>query len=96
MLALTGDDAFLVHVRERATSLGLFLNEFGLWRFHSNEKQGSTSSESQSSKSGHWELLPSESEEEILTQLALDWVEPEKRNFGFLENNKRPRYRRKI
>jgi len=33
---------------------------------------------------GYWELVKAETEEEILKELGMEWVEPEKRNFEFV------------
>ena len=32
----------------------------------------------------HWEMLPSETEEQIFDELGVDFIEPEKRNHAFL------------
>lgn len=34
---------------------------------------------------GHWELLPSETEEQIMEELGVGYVVPEKRNFSNLK-----------
>jgi DNA polymerase/3'-5' exonuclease PolX len=44
---------------------------------------------------GQWELLPSESEEIILDELGIDWVGPEERNSGCLEEALPKKYRKK-
>lgn len=106
MLTLTGDDAFLNHIRSKATELGLHFNEFGLWRFHAENVEGTGLNDNRPSAApsdsrikttpGHWELLPSETEEQVFDELGLAWVEPDKRNFAFLENGKRSRYKQKF
>jgi len=100
-LLLTGDPAFLRSLRLKAKSLGLYLNEYGLWRLRPT-KAGSnapaddadadvsadTADSDNSNKeppASHWEFLEGESEEKILELLDQGWVEPEKRNFRFLK-----------
>ncbi|KAJ8691221.1 hypothetical protein PTI98_010817 [Pleurotus ostreatus] len=90
LLALTGDAEFNRHLYTRATKLGLHLNEYGLWRWNheaSTESDmnpfDSEQSDSQSIR-GHWELIKAESEEDIFLELGLDYVAPERRNYGFL------------
>lgn len=101
MLTLTGDNVFVAHVQGKATHLGLHLNEFGLWRFHAKDGANGNGSPAPSDSRikttpGHWELLPSETEEQIFDELGLDCVDPEKRNFAFLEDSKQPKYKRKF
>ena len=38
VLALTGDAEFLAALRIAATRLGMYLNEYGLWRWHANRR----------------------------------------------------------
>lgn len=38
MLALTGDAEFVAALRIAATKLGMYLNEYGLWRWHPNRR----------------------------------------------------------
>jgi DNA polymerase beta len=71
LLALTGDNEFWHDVCTRAARHGLLLNEFGLWRWVDVGE-------------GSWELLCSESEEEIMDHIGMAYVPPEKRNFAFL------------
>lgn len=101
MLTLTGDEPFLTHIRRKAAEIGLHFNEFGLWRFHAEDSDRARSTPAPSGARikitpGHWELLPSESEEQIFEELGLDWIDPEKRNFAFLRDGKLPRYKRKL
>jgi DNA polymerase beta len=84
LLALTGDIEFNRDIRTRAINLGLHLNEFGLWRWQSNgseEAEVETATEKAPEK-GYWELVKADTEEEILRELGLDFVEPTKRNFS--------------
>ncbi|KAI0344404.1 Nucleotidyltransferase [Trametopsis cervina] len=85
MLVLTGDDDFLKAVKSTAEKNGLFLNEFGLWRKRDGEDP-------------LWEPLPSNTEKEILDQLGMEWVEPDKRRIKDnpeLTAVRRSQYRRK-
>lgn len=90
LLALTGDAEFNCHLCTRATKLGLLLNEYGLWRWNHEASSGSDMGPLDSEQSdhelvgGHWELIKTESEEDILLELGLDYVSPERRNYGFL------------
>lgn len=36
---------------------------------------------------GRWEMVAGESEEQVLTELGIDYIEPEKRNFAFIVNS---------
>ena len=84
LLALTGDVEFTRHVRGRALALGLHLNEFGLWRWQVNGNGLEHSDDAGEDDGGFWELVRAESEEEILNELGMEYVEPEKRNFRFV------------
>lgn len=67
---------------------GLLLNQFGLWRFHPSSDAGAEGAEGESADTvakGHWELLASATEDEIVRELGLEYVEPEKRNFANLK-----------
>jgi DNA polymerase beta len=86
LLALTGDAEFVRHIRGKAISLGMHLNEFGLWRWQANGTAKDTPS-----KDGFWELVRAESEEQILRELGMEYVEVEKRNFGFVVGRKAER-----
>lgn len=61
----------------------MHLNEFGLWRWQSNGSD-ETEVEAGTRKApdkGYWELVKADTEEEILRELGLDFIEPTKRNF---------------
>jgi DNA polymerase beta len=90
LLALTGDIEFNKDIRVKANNLGMHLNEFGLWRWQSNGsvEPGAITGEGVEDR-GFWELIKAESEEEILTELGMDWVEPTKRSFAFVAGTKR-------
>lgn len=83
MLAFTGDIEFNKTLRSRAHGLGMHLNEFGLWRWSGSDAK------SQSEDASYWELMKAETEEDILENLGLEYVEPTKRNFGFLVGKKK-------
>ncbi|PSR78185.1 hypothetical protein PHLCEN_2v7517 [Hermanssonia centrifuga] len=81
LLALTGDQDFTHIMQEKAAKRGLLLNEFGLWRLlPEGEKL-----KRKDVQYGRWELVASETEEEIFDELQTPWVDPEKRNFSFLK-----------
>ncbi|KAJ6611427.1 hypothetical protein B0H10DRAFT_2056629 [Mycena sp. CBHHK59/15] len=79
LLALTGDTEFNRDLRIRASKLGMHLNEFGLWRWN----EYSDGKEDRSTI-GYWELVRAETEEEVLQELGMDYVEPTKRNFSLV------------
>ncbi len=78
----------------------MHLDEYGLWRWNSlNGDNGepdvpgaSEASDDQTTLEkerdivgrGYWELMRTHTEEEILVELGLDWVPPERRNFAYL------------
>jgi len=82
-LALTGDDQFFRIARMAAERQGLYLNEYGLWRWHAALE------ESHSKDAGYWELVEGESEARILDELALGNIPPARRNFRFLTDRTR-------
>ena len=61
----------------------MLLNEYGLWRWRSETVGAETDD-----VKGFWELVASETEEDILDHLGMVWVEPEKRNYAFLSKRK--------
>jgi DNA polymerase beta len=99
MLLLTGDTDFTRSLRIKAASLGMYLNEYGLWRWHpfrvcadptadgviADADESDNGESGQAEEDGHYELIESESEEKILELLDQGWVDPEKRNFRFLK-----------
>lgn len=94
----TGDSDFNSFVRTTASRMGLQLNELGLWRWKDvpravGDPAAAADSTNDESKpcagGGYWELLASRSEEEVLEELGLDYVEPEKRNFSFVVGRSR-------
>jgi DNA polymerase beta len=98
LLALTGDKEFNIDIRAKAARLGLLLNEFGLWRWTSDPSLPVDAEE------GHWAFVEGESEDAVLRELSMNYVEPIKRNFAYLANSdsdtstvkKRVRQRKKV
>ena len=97
LLALTGDIEFNKAIRVKAGNLGMHLNEFGLWRWrwstesvgasgvlNLNENDSGELDAEDSIEKGSWELIGADTEEDILAELDMDWVEPTKRNFSFV------------
>lgn len=77
---------------DAAKQLNLHLNHHGLWSWHSNDNDYPLEDElegSDSSPSGHWRLVKSETEHDIFEELGMDFVEPEKRNFLFVSGKRR-------
>jgi DNA polymerase/3'-5' exonuclease PolX len=140
LIAATGNDVFVSHVRKSAQNLKLRFTEYGLWRFNPATKQEQDQEQDEEQEQdqereqrreeeerleleleqeqeqeqeleqeqeqerrrkkykqpeGQWELLPSESEEIILDELGIDWVGPEERNSGCLEEAQPKKYRKK-
>ncbi|KAJ7256795.1 hypothetical protein B0H12DRAFT_483942 [Mycena haematopus] len=77
LLSLTGDTDFIRDLRVRASKVGMHLNESGLWRWNDNREEP---------HEGFWELVRAETEEEVLRELGMEYVEPTKRNFSSLGN----------
>jgi DNA polymerase beta len=86
LLALTGDIEFNKDIRIKAGQLGMHLNEFGLWRWQSNGSGDEPEAEAEEDMEhkGFWELMKADTEEDILAELGMEWIEPTKRNFGFV------------
>jgi DNA polymerase beta len=82
LLAHTGDVEFNKHVRAKALGMGMELNEYGLWRWQ-GDANGDDDDVLQEDW-GFWELVRAETEEEILSEVGMPYVEPEKRNFKFV------------
>ncbi|OAX40426.1 Nucleotidyltransferase [Rhizopogon vinicolor AM-OR11-026] len=86
LLALTGDKEFNIDIRNKAARLGLFLNEFGLWRWTSDTLLRGDADEASNSK-GYWSFIEGESEAAVLRELGMSYVEPIKRNFAYLADS---------
>jgi len=96
LLANTGDSDFHSFVRTTASHTGMHLqlNELSLWRWKevprvTGDAEDVIPTEVKAPASGYWELLASRSEEDVLEELGLDYVEPEKRNFSFVVGRSR-------
>lgn len=77
LVTLTGDSDFVTDILGRAHRLGLCLNEYGLWKWHDE---------------GFWEFMHGDEEEAIFRDVDMDFVVPERRNFGYLRRKRgRPR-----
>lgn len=61
----------------------MHLNEFGLWRWQSN---GSRETQEDAEEKGFWEFVRADTEEDVLTELGMEYVDPTKRSFSFLVN----------
>jgi hypothetical protein len=79
----------------------MYLNEYGLWRWHTSEEASletqpdgdGMNADSEERRrlrpNGYWELVEGENEDRILDELELGSIAPQRRNFRFLTNNKR-------
>lgn len=77
LLALTGDAEFLRDAQTRALEQRMHLSEYGLWQWVSLDSP-------RYEDEGKWERMEVASEQELFEKLGMAWVEPEKRNFGFV------------
>ncbi|KAI0087007.1 hypothetical protein BDY19DRAFT_321676 [Irpex rosettiformis] len=91
LIMCTGDEFMVNIIRKKADELGLKFNEFGLWRLKVMGEQ----EERAARKPESWELVPTETEEDFFAELGLEWIEPEKRNLGYLQSGGPKPYRRK-
>jgi len=101
-IVLTGDEEFVRIARIAAARLGMYLDEYGLWRWHSSEEavlesqsqfqiqsNADTSAQHRPQNGGYWELVEGESEDRILDEIELGAIAPHRRNFRFLTSKKR-------
>jgi len=104
-IVLTGDEEFVRIARISAARHGMYLNEYGLWRWHSSEEasletQSDDDDDAMNADSdaeegrrrrpnGYWELVEGENEDRILDELELGSIAPQRRNFRFLTSKKR-------
>lgn len=102
-IVLTGDEEFVRIARLAAARHGMYLDEYGLWRWHSSEEAALESQSNAdanadadrrpnavgSAVAGYWELVEGESEDRILDELELGSIAPHRRNFRFLTSKKR-------
>lgn len=96
MLALTGDIEFNRDIRTKASNLGMHLNEFGLWRWQSNGSGDDVETGAEVPEKGYWELVKADTEEEILNELGMEFVEPTKRNFTFVVGKSKKPVRKRV
>jgi DNA polymerase beta len=102
-IILTGDEEFVRIARIAAARHGMYLNEYGLWRWHSSEEASletqpdddaiNADPDAEERKwrhpNGYWELVEGENEDRILDELELGSIAPQRRNFRFLTSKKR-------
>lgn len=103
-IVLTGDEEFVRIARISAARHGMYLNEYGLWRWQSSEEASletqsdddddamnadSDAEEGRRRPNGYWELVEGENEDRILDELELGSIAPHRRNFRFLTSKKR-------
>ncbi|TFK24377.1 Nucleotidyltransferase [Coprinopsis marcescibilis] len=89
LLHLTGDDEHTRQLERRADAMGMLFDEFGLWKWNHQEPEPCTienaiADPSTLSKRGFWSLLKADDEQDIFDTLGLPYVDPTRRNFGFL------------
>ncbi|KAF8491177.1 hypothetical protein F5888DRAFT_1737354 [Russula emetica] len=102
-IILTGDEEFVRIARIAAARHGMYLNEYGLWRWHSSEEASletqpdddaiNADPDAEEGRwrhlNGYWELVEGENEDRILDELELGSIAPQRRNFRFLPSKKR-------
>lgn len=101
-IVLTGDEEFVRIARLAAVRRGMYLDEYGLWRWHSPEEAALESQSDvnaadadaeaegrQQRPNGYWELVEGENEDEILDEIGLGSIAPHRRNYRFLTGKKR-------
>lgn len=93
LLHLTGDSEFVREMKVRAKRMGLYLDEFGVWRWEASganpPSQGADGNPVESddlekstngdTHSGQWTLIPTPTEEILLDELGMAWISPERR-----------------
>ncbi|KAK2465714.1 hypothetical protein APHAL10511_002258 [Amanita phalloides] len=94
LLSMTGDPEFVRYIKYKALNLGLHLDEFGVWKWHSVEN-GEPAKEpvmgednNRAKPCGYWELLQASSEKDIFSLLGMEHVLPQRRNFAYLRSGK--------
>lgn len=75
LLALTGDNDFKRELRAKAVKMNMVLNEFGLWKWNGIERPSGIEAHH-----GFWELVASETEEDIFEKLSMEWIAPADRS----------------
>ena len=99
LFTMTGDVEFVKYVRQKALSLGLHLDDFGLWKWHSSNESGESTEEQYTPVTnedsehpvGHWELCKVPTEVHIFSSVNMEYVHPHRRNFRYLEDHGKPR-----
>ncbi|KAJ7643815.1 hypothetical protein FB45DRAFT_783427 [Roridomyces roridus] len=81
LVCLTGDAEFVRDIHKRASKVRMHLNEYGLWRW--NHRDWGDGPE-EGAPGGFWELVRAETEEQVMQELGMEYVEPEKRNFALV------------
>ncbi|KAJ7069499.1 hypothetical protein C8F01DRAFT_1048194 [Mycena amicta] len=92
LLTFTGDTELIRDLRLRASKAGLHLNEFGLWRWNGNGAE--SDNDEPGTGSGFWELVRSETEEEVLAELGMEYLAPTDRNFSLFKGKSKPAEKR--
>ena len=81
LVGTTGDVEFVRHMRLQASKIGARLNDHALWR----RPKGWTWSEKSDTKDDtEWELVETPREEDVFQVLGQAWVEPARRNLGYI------------
>lgn len=90
LLTYTGDDEYTKVLDKQARKMCMYLNGEALWKWvfpTPDPEDEPTRALPIRGAEGHFEPLPSHTEEVVLEQLGQQWVPPEKRNFAFLKLN---------
>jgi hypothetical protein len=78
----------------------MYLDEYGLWRWHSPDEAAlefqsdadvadADAEPNRRRPNGYWELVEGENEDEILDEVGLGSIAPQRRNFRFLTGKSR-------
>lgn len=83
LIHLTGDSEVLRWLKGCSLKKGLYLNDYGLWRWvgHEAKSENADIENGIPSDEGHWEMLQAYTEEEVFKQIGLDFIPPQHRNF---------------
>ncbi|RDB14743.1 putative DNA polymerase family X [Hypsizygus marmoreus] len=88
LIAHTGDNSMKRHLKLKAKSQGLYLDELGLWKWHPDSIEGDNVGEATPDEAGKpagfWQLLTGTTEEAIFEQLGMEYIPPERRNMAFV------------
>lgn len=83
LMYFTGSKEHNVRMRERAISMGMTLNEYGLWKdarsSRTSKKGEENKAQDKSAREQAGEMVTGKSEEEVFRSLKLTWVPPELR-----------------